>query len=85
VTRREVLDENSNNYSCIGRYHDSEVEGTILAEYLRIFMKTPEDEIQEKVCDLSISITISLEEYGSRNKISDKFLKSAVVPVRLKT
>lgn len=89
VTRREKLNKsdkkNSNNYSCIGEYHDSEVEGRILAEYLRVFMKTPENEIQEKVCDLSISITISLEEYGSRNKISERFLKSAVVPVRLKT
>lgn len=76
-TRRKQLKDKC--CLCIGSYHESFAEADILQRYIKKFTKNI-DNIDKKVCELSISITIFLMGY-SKNRISEDFLKR--VPTEL--
>jgi Poly A polymerase regulatory subunit len=69
-TRRKEM---KNFVHCISQYYDGLVETDILRNYIVLF-EPQIDNIEERICDLSLSITIFLLKYGNY-KINGKYLK----------
>lgn len=59
---------------CIGNYHESLAEMSILTDYIKKFQDTSHNKIGKFACDLSLSITMFLMR-TSKNRVSEKFIK----------
>lgn len=84
ITRRTDFKNNSavkdifKNIQCVGTYYDGIVESMILYDYIKKFEyyeNGSEIEIKNRICEISISITLLLQKWSKKN-IPDHILKT---------
>lgn len=81
ITRRKKILNEKN--PCIGNYHESLAEASIIKKYLKKFYPEQLKENTLSVCDVSLSISLYLLK-GINNIKTNKSLRSTVDPVFLK-